>query len=177
MNKSTIIILMAIVILGIVGGVVYLGMDRAGIEEKKMVEADNIIENVQNSNDTGSTSYGALLAGANSSYYIFTQSAYEEALASDKIVFLEFYADWCPICRAEQPEIINGFNQLTQDNIIGFRANYKDDETDDSEEALAKQLEVTYQHTKFIFKNGQQVLRDGNPWQTDDFLEAIASFP
>lgn len=59
--------------------------------------------------------------------------------------------------------------------MVGFRANYNDDETDAAEKALAQQLGVTYQHTKIIFKNGAEVHRDGVPWNVQDFLDAIDS--
>src|SRR3989344_8295342 len=41
---------------------------------------------------------GELLAGSSSPYLAFTKGDYEKARGENKIIFLDFYADWCPIC-------------------------------------------------------------------------------
>src|SRR3989344_7353244 len=57
---------------------------------------------------------GVVLAGSSSPFLEFNKSDYEKALISGKIIFLDFYANWCPICRAETPEIHAGFDSLTE---------------------------------------------------------------
>lgn len=116
---------------------------------------------------------GALLAGTNSPYLEFNKADYEKALSSDKIVFLDFFANWCPVCRDEAPEIESGFNELTTDQIVGFRVNFNDSETDEHEKALAKQFNIPYQHTKVILKKGKEVARSNDSWTKEDFLKEI----
>ena len=91
-------------------------------------------------------------------FYEFDQAAYESALKEGKIVFLDFYASWCPICKAEEPEIKAAFNELNADNVIGFRVNYNDDQTDSSEKSLAKKFGIAYQHTKVLITPDEKVL-------------------
>ncbi|MCR4264294.1 MAG: thioredoxin family protein [Candidatus Roizmanbacteria bacterium] len=177
MNKTILIVVIGVIAL--LGGMLFIN-NRPGVTKESAVQFDDtqpaqgeVEDNVQTRQDGAND--GEILGGTASRYYAFSASAFEQAMASDKIVFLEFYANWCPVCRAEQPDIVDGFNQLDRDDVVGFRANYKDDETDAAEEALAKQLGVTYQHTKVIFKNGQEVHRDGVQWDAQDFLDAIDS--
>lgn len=113
-----------------------------------------------------------ILAGNVATYIEFRQSDYEKALSENKIIFLDFYANWCPICRAEEPEIRAGFDALTQE-VSGFRVNFKDPETDENEKKLAEQFNVPVQHTKIILKNGQEFSRSSDTWTLEDFNIAI----
>ena len=92
------------------------------------------------------------------SFYEFDKAAYDGALKEGKIVFLNFYANWCPICKAEEPEIKAAFNELSTGNFIGFRVNYNDGDTDDDERALAKKFGITYQHTKIVVAPDEKVV-------------------
>lgn len=92
----------------------------------------------------------------------------------NKIILLNFYANWCPLCKQEQPETFAAFNELNNPKIIGFRVNYKDSATDENEEALAKEFGITYQHTKIIIKDGQRVLKAPDSWDKARYLEELA---
>lgn len=116
---------------------------------------------------------GKKIAGHQSLFLTFTQADYEEALASDKIVFLNFYANWCPICRGEETVFKAGFDFLKSDRVIGFRVNFNDSETDQAEKELAQKFGVGYQHHKIIIKKGQAVLSDPDVWSQEKFLEVI----
>lgn len=100
---------------------------------------------------------------ASSSYQPFTLAAYNAAKAAGRPILLYFYANWCPLCRPQEPVNVDLFGDpgILPLGIAGFRVNYNDDETDDDERALARQLGVNYQHT-FI-----TVARDGKEkWRT-----------
>lgn len=117
---------------------------------------------------------GVVLAGkGGSSYYTFQKDGYEAARKANKIIYLDFYANWCPICRGEEPDILKGFDQLNNKNIVGFRVNYNDSETDEYEKDLAKKFGVTYQHTKVVLKDGKQILKTGEVWDTGTFLKTL----
>ncbi|MBI5051510.1 TlpA family protein disulfide reductase [Candidatus Micrarchaeota archaeon] len=109
-----------------------------------------------------------------SQYLPFEKSKYEEAKSSGKIIFLEFYANWCPICKAQAPEINAAFSDLTNPEIVGFRVNYNDDETDDYEKALAKEFGITYQHTHLVLdKNGNVAIKSLESWSKDKIKEEL----
>lgn len=124
----------------------------------------------------GTVTYsGAVLAGSSSPLLDFNQADFDAALRSNKLVVLYFYANWCPICREEFPKMQGAFNELTGDNVVGFRVNFNDNETDDDEVALARKHGIAYQHTKVILKNGQQVLKSPETWEQSRYLTEIAN--
>jgi len=107
---------------------------------------------------------GTVLAGKSAPLLDFTKADYDAAVKTDKLVVLYFYANWCPICKAEFPVMQKTFNELSTDKVIGFRVNYNDDQTDNDEKNLAKQFGVAYQHTKVFVKNGQRILKSPEGW-------------
>ena len=120
---------------------------------------------------TGAT--GKLLAGTATEYREFTKAEYDQALQEGKTILLYFYANWCPLCKSEQKDTFAAFNEISNQNIIGFRVNYKDSDTDADEEALAKEFGISYQHTKVILKNGQRVLKAPDSWDKARYLEEL----
>jgi len=126
---------------------------------------------------TGSVSFkGEVLAGSTSPLLDFNESDYKKALASDKLVTLYFYANWCPSCRIEFPKMQSAFNKLSGDNVIGFRVNYNDNQTDSAEKGLAKEFGVAYQHTKVFVKNGERILKSPETWDEARYTSEINKF-
>ena len=118
---------------------------------------------------------GNVLAGTEATKYLeFNKADYDKALKEKRKILLYFYANWCPLCRAEQPETFAAFNEINNLDLIGFRVNYKDSDTDADEEALAKEFGVAYQHTKVILKDGQRVLKAPDSWDKQRYLDEIA---
>ena len=118
---------------------------------------------------------GPVLAGNTSPVVDFNQSDYAAALKSDKVVLLYFYANWCPICKAEIPKLYYAFNALTNDQVVGFRVNFNDSDTDAAEQALAREFGVAYQHTKVILKNGQRLLKSPESWDQARYANELAA--
>ena len=107
---------------------------------------------------------GNVLGGNVAKVYDFNNDDYQKALKSDKLIVLYFYASWCPLCRAEFPQMTSAFDGLNTDKVVGFRVNYNDPSTDSSEKALAKQYGIAYQHTKIFVQNNKQVLKSPETW-------------
>ena len=91
------------------------------------------------------------------------------------MVVLYFFANWCPTCKVEFPLMQAAFNQLDSDQVVGFRVNFNDSDTEDGEEELARKYGVPYQHTKVMIKGGQQVLKSPAQWTTTQYLDEIKS--
>ena len=123
--------------------------------------------------NSGAAYQGAVLAGTTSPLLDFHKADFDAAVRSNKLVVLYFYANWCPICRAEFPKMQAAFNELTDDNVVGFRVNFSDNETDDDEVGLARQHGIAYQHTKVFIKNGQQVLKSPETWEQSRYVTEI----
>ena len=140
-------------------------MEKEVMEQKEkdaMTQKDG--ETMMDKGETMMKYSGAVLAGKSAPLLDFTKADYEAAVKSDKLVILYFYANWCPICKAEFPVMQKTFNELGTDKVIGFRVNYNDDQTDADEKALAKQFGVAYQHTKVFVKNGERILKSPEGW-------------
>ena len=105
----------------------------------------------------------------------FTKADYDAALQTDKLIVLYFYANWCPICKAEFPMMQSAFSKLTNGHVIGFRVNYNDDQTDVDEKNLAREFGIAYQHTKVFIKNGQRILKSPEGWDEARYVTEINS--
>ncbi|MBI4162641.1 MAG: thioredoxin family protein [Candidatus Aenigmarchaeota archaeon] len=139
-----------------------------------MVKPENQSMNKTNETMMKESSYqGTVLAGNSAKLLDFTKSDYDKALNSDKTIVLYFYANWCPICREEVPELYSAFNGLTTDKVVGFRVHFNDDHTYDNERALARQFGVPYQHTKVFIKNGKNILKSAESWDKQRYLDEI----
>lgn len=102
-----------------------------------------------------------------SGYRPYNKEEFERALESDKVVFLEFHAVWCPICNAMEPKIYAAFEELPSDKVVGFKADF------DTETALKQKYNVISQHTHLIFKNGEVKLKSLETWEKEDIKENI----
>lgn len=167
--KNTLIIIGIILITVIAGVFVVITRSNSGTQPSVTPR-----ENMQKDEGQMKEGYsGKVLAGKASPYVEFSKADYEKAFSSGKVIFLDFYANWCPICRAEAPELKAGFDGLMTDKVVGFRVNFNDSETDDDEKALAQKFNIPYQHTKVILKNGKEVMRASDQWDKNMFITEI----
>ncbi|NCS99450.1 thioredoxin family protein [Candidatus Parcubacteria bacterium] len=144
-------------------------------QEIPMSELGSVYDPVIDEVDSENEYQGRVLAGGDSPFIEFNKEDYDHALASDKIIFLYFYAKWCPSCKAENRDAtIPAFDEYSGENIIGFRVNYNDRDTDDFEESLAENFGVLYQHTKVVIQ-GENIEIYPNTWPKEEYINKFIS--
>lgn len=110
-----------------------------------------------------------------SRYVPFTKAEFEKAKAEGKIIFLEFSANWCPFCQKQKPINESVFAEPSfPTNVVGFQVNYKDDQTDADEQALAREFGASYQHTRVIVRpDGSIAHKSTGNVEKDELAELI----
>lgn len=179
------IVLIVLVII-VIGGVVYF-VNRPIVESNR--ELSNLTEETDNqksdsaglpvtntNNEVNKSQPDGYIAGNESLLLEVSEQNYQQAQDDGKLVVLYFYANWCPICREEFEDTKAVFEQLSDPNVIGFRVNYNDNETNDFERSLASQHGVAYQHTKVFVRNGEQLLKGPDSWEEGRYLEEINKY-
>ena len=92
----------------------------------------------------------------------YDKAAFDKALADGKPVIVDFFADWCPTCKAQKPHVESLMGDPKMKNVILFIANY------DTEKALKKALRVSQQSTFVVFKGGKEVGRSTGQTKKED---------
>jgi thiol-disulfide isomerase/thioredoxin len=98
------------------------------------------------------------LAGTTSQYFRFDKVHYEQSLQEGKVIFLDFHANWCPICAREKPKILAAFNELDNPDIVGYEVHFNDGQTNDDDKAITKKYGIVNQYTKVILDPNDNVV-------------------
>lgn len=104
---------------------------------------------------------------AGDGYIPFTQESFDSQKSKRRVLF--FYAGWCTTCRPVNAEFLQDSNKIPEDVVV-FRVNFRDSDTDEAEKMLAEKYKITYQHT-FV-----QVNQDGeviSKWNGGNLAELI----
>lgn len=103
-------------------------------------------------------------------YLPFTPEALAGSANTRRVLF--FYANWCPTCRPADASFSQNTSQIPPDVTL-IRVNYNDPETDQAEKDLARQYEVTYQHTFVQIDGDGNVVAKWNGGEIDELLNNL----
>ncbi|MDD2797676.1 MAG: thioredoxin domain-containing protein [Bacteroidales bacterium] len=79
-----------------------------------------------------------------------SRAEYNALLNSDKLVLIDFYAEWCAPCRKMKPDL-DAISTEMKDKVVVVRINADENKT------LAKELKVDALPVLFLYKNKKQV--------------------
>lgn len=89
-------------------------------------------------------------------HHIETAEQFDSLLASNTYVAVDFYADWCPPCKAIAPIYKTLADKHTAENTLAFaKVNV------DNVGKIAARYGITAMPTFLFFKDGQQVAVNG----------------
>lgn len=109
-------------------------------------------------------------------YYQYSKADYQAASSAKRPIFLYFYANWCPTCAEQEPRVVAMMNGISDglDQVVAFRVNFNDSDTDSEEKKLAEEFGVRYQHTMFVInRSGQTVKKFLGRAENSDILNAF----
>lgn len=110
----------------------------------------------------------AFAASANAAEIPFDQAQFDHALAAGKPVVVDFWASWCPVCRAQKPVLSAILQTPAMAGVTMFVANF------DTEKDLKKALHVSGQSTLVIFKGGKEVVRSSGQTHPEQLQALLA---
>ncbi len=89
--------------------------------------------------------------GGSGIVHVTNQNFDAEVLESDKIVLLDFYADWCAPCKRMEPIL----EEIASENatVVVGKINV------DNERALSNRFDIEAMPTLVVIKNGKEVTR------------------
>lgn len=95
-----------------------------------------------------------------------TPKTFQELIAGDKPVLVDFFAEWCGPCRM-MPPILNEFKGLVGDRATVIKVDV------DRNPGAAQAYNVRGVPTLIIFKNGQPVWRRSGVMSAAQLREAV----
>ncbi len=108
-----------------------------------------------------------LSLSASADFKTYTKEGYDAAIKSGGTVVVDFYADWCPTCKKQQPILNEIVNTKGYEKVIAFKADY------DNDKELKKSIKVSKQSTIVVFKGGKEVGRSTGVTSKDELKKLI----
>lgn len=98
----------------------------------------------------------------------YDKAQFEQLKAEGKPIVVDFFATWCPTCKAQKPSVQAIAADPAFKSLTIFLADY------DNEKALKKELNITQQSTFVVFKGGKEVARSTGQTRKEDITATFA---
>jgi thioredoxin 1 len=95
-------------------------------------------------------------------------SKFSELITKDKLVLVDFFAEWCGPCKMMSP-VLKQVKDDLGDSVSIIKIDV------DKNQSLAAKYQVRGVPTLLLFKNGGQVWRQSGLLQKDDLIQIITS--
>lgn len=90
-----------------------------------------------------------------STYNNYSKNDYDLAINGNKIILLYYFSNWCGDCNIQNNINSEVYNELQDNNIVGFKIHILDSETTLESDALAKKFSVNKEQTFILLdRNG-----------------------
>lgn len=94
--------------------------------------------------------------------------SFDELIASDTPVLIDFHAEWCGPCKAMAPAL-KQFKDEMGDKVTVIKIDI------DKNPALQKQYKVSGVPTIMVFKNGKQLFRQSGAMMLPQLKKAVSA--
>ena len=111
---------------------------------------------------------GLALATSQAAEVGYDKARFDAALGAGQPVIVDFAADWCPTCKAQQPLVQELLKEPRMKGVTLFSADF------DRESGLKKALGVSTQSTFIVFKGGKEVARSTGQTNKEDLAATFA---
>lgn len=83
----------------------------------------------------------------------YNKASFDKALGSAQAVVVHVHADWCPVCRKQQPTIQSLAADPAMKNVAFVQVDF------DNDRDFLKTYKVSNQSTILVFRGGKEVAR------------------
>ena len=116
---------------------------------------------------------GVPLAGDKTFYMQFNMVDYNFAIATDKLIFLNFYSTECTYCQNDNDAALAAFDTMDYADVVGFRVLFNEANITLDERDIALKYGVENLNTKVIVKGGKRVFKATDTWNKQTFIDEI----
>ena len=95
------------------------------------------------------------------------QATFAALQSANKPVLIDVYADWCPICKAQEPIIAELLTRPEFKDYTVLRVNY------DTQKDVLRALRVSQQSTFIVYRGKQEVARSVGDTQRDSIAATL----
>jgi thioredoxin-like negative regulator of GroEL len=97
----------------------------------------------------------------------FDQASFEAAQRAGGPILVEVHADWCTVCRAQEPIVSNLLRDPARAKFTVFRVDF------DRQKDVLKRMGVRYQSTLIVFKGATEVARSTGVTKREEIAEQL----